>query len=97
MDLVESAKTLTDILGLTYQPIAVKFFGGTVALDGFELPSDRRYCQILMGAREGKKVMLTAENISCPAAAWALGFEETPGYAKERWIRYTRLMPSDFG
>lgn len=78
MDLVESTKTLKDILGLTYQPIAVKFFEHTVALDGFELPSDRRYCQILMGARDGQKLLLNAENISCPAAAWALGFKEPP-------------------
>jgi len=78
MDLEKSARILTEILGLKYPPIAVKFFEDIVALDGFELPSDRRYCQILMGAREGKKLMLTAENISCPAAAWALGFREPP-------------------
>ena len=78
MELKESSKTLTNILGLTYQPIAVKFFENAVPLDGFELPSNRRYCQILMGAREGKKYMLTAENIACPAAAWALGFKEPP-------------------
>jgi uncharacterized protein (DUF169 family) len=78
MELKESSKTLTNILGLAYQPMAVKFFENVVPLDGFELPSDRRYCQILMGAREGKKYMLTAENIACPAAAWALGFKEPP-------------------
>jgi uncharacterized protein (DUF169 family) len=78
MDLERTAMMLKDILGLTYEPIAVKFFTKKICLDGFELPSDRRYCQILMGAREGKKLMLTAENISCPAAAWALGFKEPP-------------------
>jgi len=31
-----------------------------------------------MGAREGKKLLLTADNISCPAAAWALGFKTPP-------------------
>ncbi len=50
MNLEESAKTFTGILGLTYHPIAVKFFEEVVPLDGFELPSDRRYCQVLMGA-----------------------------------------------
>jgi uncharacterized protein (DUF169 family) len=78
MELTESAKILTNILGLTYEPIAVKFFENMVTLEGFELPSDRRYCQILMGAREGRKLLLNAENISCPAAAWALGFKEPP-------------------
>jgi len=78
MDLEKSAKILTEILGLKYPPIAVKFFEKAESLDGFKLPGDRRYCQILMGAREGKKLMLTADNISCPAAAWALGFKEPP-------------------
>ena len=78
MDLEKSAKIITEILGLKHPPIAVKFFEKVEALDGFTLPSDRRYCQILMGAREGKKMILTAENIACPAAAWALGFKEPP-------------------
>jgi uncharacterized protein (DUF169 family) len=78
MELTESAKILKNILALTYEPIAVKFFENMVALEGFELPDDRRYCQVLMGARQGRKLMLTAENISCPAAAWALGFKEPP-------------------
>lgn len=78
MDLEKAAMVLKDILGLTYEPIAVKFFEDTVALDSFELLSERRYCQVLMGAREGKKLLLTADNISCPAAAWALGFKTPP-------------------
>jgi uncharacterized protein (DUF169 family) len=74
----ESATIMKTILGLTYEPIAVKFFEDVVVLDGFELPSQRRYCQVIMGAREGKRFLLTADNISCPAAAWALGFKEPP-------------------
>jgi uncharacterized protein (DUF169 family) len=31
-----------------------------------------------MGAREGRKLLLTGDNVSCPAAAWALGFKEPP-------------------
>lgn len=78
MDLEKSAGILTEILGLKYSPIAVKFFEKSEDLNGFELPAGRRYCQILMGAREGNKYRLTAENIACPAAAWALGFKEPP-------------------
>jgi uncharacterized protein (DUF169 family) len=78
MDLAKLAKILTEILGLKHSPIAVKFFEKNDELEGFELPAGRRYCQILMGAREGKKYKLTAENIACPAAAWALGFKEPP-------------------
>ncbi len=69
---------MKEILGLQYEPIAVKFLEDKTDLEGFEMPSDRRYCQVLMGAREGKKLLLSVENISCPAAAWALGFSEPP-------------------
>jgi uncharacterized protein (DUF169 family) len=31
-----------------------------------------------MGASEGKRLLLTADNVSCPAAAWALGFKGPP-------------------
>ena len=78
MDMKEAASVMKEILGLTYEPIAVKFLEKRTSLDGFEMPSDRRYCQVLMGAREGNKLLLTGDNISCPAAAWALGFKEPP-------------------
>ncbi len=78
MDVKEAASIMKKILGLAYEPIAVKFLTEKTHLDGFEMPSERRYCQVLMGAREGNKLLLTQDNISCPAAAWALGFKEPP-------------------
>lgn len=78
MDVRKASSELKSIIGLGTEPVAVKFFEEPVELPGFELPGDRRYCQILMGARHGQKYLLTAENIACPAAAWALGFKEPP-------------------
>jgi len=78
MELTKATEVMKEVLGLTYEPIAVKFLTKKTRLDGFEMPSDRRYCQILMGAREGRNLLLTVDNISCPAAAWALGFKEPP-------------------
>lgn len=78
MDLKQASTILKSVLGLKYEPVAVKFFKKKVQLEGFETPSERRYCQVLMGAREGKKYLLTPDNITCPAAAWALGFKEPP-------------------
>jgi len=78
MELTKAEEVMKEVLGLTYEPIAVKFLTEMTQLDGFEMPSDRRYCQILMGAREGRNLLLTVDNISCPAAAWALGFKEPP-------------------
>ncbi len=76
IDYKAAARILKDILGLASEPVAVKFFEQPVKLEGFELPSERRYCQILMGVRAGKKYLLTVDNIACPAAAWAFGFKE---------------------
>ena len=78
MDLEKAAKAIKDILDMTYEPIAVKFLEQEAAIDGFDTPSERRYCQVLMGAREGRKLLLSGGNISCPAAAWALGFKDPP-------------------
>jgi len=77
-DFSGAAKVLKNILGLGHEPMAVKFFEDVVALEGFENPGKLRYCQVLMGARDGKRLLLTADNIACPAAAWALGFKEPP-------------------
>jgi len=78
MELSKAAEVMKEVLGLTYEPIAVKFLTKKTQIDGFEMLSDRRYCQILTGAREGRNLLLTVGNISCPAAAWALGFKELP-------------------
>jgi uncharacterized protein (DUF169 family) len=78
MNMKAAASVMKEILSLSYEPIAVKFLEKKTNLDGFEMPSERRYCQVLMGAREGNKLLLSGENISCPAAAWALGFKEPP-------------------
>ena len=78
MELAKAAEVMKAVLGLRYEPIAVEFLTEKTQRAGFEMPSERRYCQVLMGAREGKKLLLTADNTSCPAAAWALGFTEPP-------------------
>lgn len=73
-----AAATLKGVLGLRSEPVAVKFFTREVELAGFVKPGEQRYCQILMGAAKGRKYLLTAQNIACPAAAWAFGFREPP-------------------
>jgi len=72
------AALMQEILGMSTSPVAVKFYEEFTHLQGYELPEKRRYCQVLMEARKGKQVLLTPENIACPAAAWALGFAEPP-------------------
>ena len=78
MELERAAQVLKKVLGLRHEPIAVKCLETETYPEGFEVPSGRRYCQLLMGAREGRKLLLTKDNISCPAAAWALGLKGPP-------------------
>ncbi|MEM2942729.1 MAG: DUF169 domain-containing protein [Candidatus Bathyarchaeia archaeon] len=70
---------LQQLLGLRWKPIAVKL---VTKEDHETLPDESsrrlRYCQLLMEAKKGKSLSLTAESISCPAAASALGFLPLP-------------------
>lgn len=77
-NLREAAGTLKSVLGLTSEPVAVKFLTDAQQVSGYEALPNRRYCQMIMQARRGQKVILTAENIACPAAAAAFGFKPLP-------------------
>ena len=78
-DLAQAARCLEDVLGLDRHPVAVKFVRKDEEVPGsFEAPAGRRYCQVLMEASQGKKVLLTPETIACPASAAALGFKPLP-------------------
>jgi uncharacterized protein (DUF169 family) len=76
---VSSQAAFQDILGMSRMPVAVRFVPtGEPLPEGFALPGPRRYCQVLMEASEGAHVLLTPENIACPASAAALGFKPLP-------------------
>jgi len=73
---IDYSVKLAKILGLELPVLGVKF-----VKNGEETskhwPSDKklRFCQALMLARKGGHVKLTAENITCPAAASAFGLK----------------------
>ncbi len=72
----EMAEELTRILHLDLPPIGVKFLKDGEAEEFQNYNSDVRYtyCQFLMRAHEGEKLMATANNVSCANGASALGF-----------------------
>ncbi len=78
-DLSQAEIRMKEILGLERSPVAVKFIRkGELLPEGFDAPPSRRYCQILMEASEGRRMLITPENIACPASASALGFKPLP-------------------
>ena len=72
----EYVNSLKNAVGLQFEPVGVKFHVGNL----FQSTNRRlfRLCQAVMEARHGKTVIITKENISCPAAASALGLKPLP-------------------
>lgn len=72
---------LKSILKLDREPVGVKFINETDNFklgDQYDTSTKMRYCQALMRAGKGEKIMITADNISCPASAAAFGLKPLP-------------------
>ena len=74
MKLKEISDELVSVLKLNSLPVGVKFYENESGRD-FVKTVDSRFCQAVMEARQGKTMVITKENISCPAAAAALGLK----------------------
>ncbi|KAF5075364.1 putative ArCR [anaerobic digester metagenome] len=73
------SKEMISILNLGSSPVGVRFLEDSEQKpEGAEILEKHRYCQALMKARNGANVILTGEEISCPAAASAFGFRPLP-------------------
>jgi uncharacterized protein (DUF169 family) len=85
-----NAGLLRTVLGLDSEPVGVTFVRDEQHLERFEAwqPADGlRYCQALMRARHGERLLLDASGLSCPAAAAAFGFRPLPeGLASGRGL-----------
>ncbi|MCA1759432.1 MAG: DUF169 domain-containing protein, partial [Bacteroidales bacterium] len=82
-NLKNKSEKIKQILGLNSSPVGVKFyFSENEIPEQAERLKGYRYCQALMKARHGEKVILDAEGIACPAAAAAFGFKPLPGPLK---------------
>jgi uncharacterized protein (DUF169 family) len=73
------SQKIKQILGLDSLPLAIKIVKIDEPLPNIRSsPQKSRYCQLLMHARKGQILMLTAEDLACPAAKAALGFAPLP-------------------
>lgn len=71
------SEVLKQSVGLEYEPVGVKFYE-TYSENGIPKAEDHRMCQLIMRARKGENLILTKDEISCPAAAAALGLKPLP-------------------
>ena len=76
-DLQLLAAEMTQAIGLESAPVAVFLLSPDADMAPFadwEAVERHRYCQALMKARAGERVILEADELACPAAAKAFGF-----------------------
>ncbi len=72
-------KTLHDILGLKWHPVAISLIKTGDPLPDVPLPETRlRFCQSLMGARRGKSFMMPVNRHACPDGTSILGLSPMP-------------------
>jgi len=79
--MLQLANEIKNILNLTREPAGVKFAKKQDIIglmDRYDHETKNRYCQALMRAGNGEKIMITAQNISCPASAAAFGLKPLP-------------------
>ena len=80
MNLKEVAEKMSQILELQHSPIAVRLIKSDEETPkNIKIPDRRsRHCQLLMLARHGETLLLTPDQLACPAAAAAFGFAPLP-------------------
>ncbi|MEM2943836.1 MAG: DUF169 domain-containing protein [Methanomassiliicoccales archaeon] len=80
MNCPEASKKIVEILGLKYEPVAVKLVKkGESPPEGYvEVASSLRHCQSIMRARKGEEFWIPASKHACPVGASALGILPTP-------------------
>lgn len=74
---IEQAQVLKNIFQLNREIVAVKFLKEEDISDiykDYDYSTKMRYCQALMLAGQGRKIILSSSNISCAAASAAFGF-----------------------
>lgn len=69
-------KLVKEVLELNREPVGVQFLKSSDelgSLEGYEQTAKMRYCQAVMLAGQGKKILLSKENLACAAAGSAFG------------------------
>jgi uncharacterized protein (DUF169 family) len=79
-DYAEMSRTLVEILGLKYEPVAVTLIKkGQQAPEGYAQPDKPiRHCQAIMRARHGESLLVPPDKQACPVGASSLGLVPLP-------------------
>lgn len=77
----EQSIKLKKILGLEREPVGIKFMNEDEIAklkNDYDSTTKTRYCQALMRAGNGESILITADNITCPASSAAFGLKPLP-------------------
>ncbi len=78
MDYKDLSNKLSHILKMEQPAVGIKLLKDEDFPDGYDDSNKYTFCQFIMRAREGKKMLAKADNISCANGASALGFRPVP-------------------
>jgi uncharacterized protein (DUF169 family) len=71
-------KRLKDLLGLKGEPVGLKLLKNNTSVIGYDGGNKYTFCQFIMKAQEGNKLLATADNVACANGSSALGFIPVP-------------------
>lgn len=106
MDYKVISQRLKDLLGLKNEAVGLKLLQDHTSLTGYQSDHKYTFCQFIMKAREGNKLLATADNVACANGSSALGFIPVPeklmtgeflfqlgSFQKEGGCKAMELMP----
>jgi uncharacterized protein (DUF169 family) len=106
MNYKELSEKLNSILGMKHPAVGIKLLTENDSIEGYDSSTKYSFCQFIMRAREGNKLLANGGNIACANGASALGFMPVPeklmngdflsrigSFQKEGGKRTMELMP----
>lgn len=78
MDYISISERLKNLLNLKDEAVGLKMLKDNTGLAGYSSDKKYTFCQFIMKAREGDKLLATADNVACANGSSALGFIPVP-------------------
>ena len=78
MDYKVISDRLKDLLSLKNEAVGLKLLQDNTSVSGYNSNNRYTFCQFIMKAREGNKLLVTADNVACANGSSALGFIPVP-------------------
>lgn len=78
MDYILAGERLKNLLNLENEAVGLKLLKDNTSISGYNSDNKYTFCQFIMKAREGSKLLATGDNITCANGASALGFIPVP-------------------